>query len=226
MTKSKFMRVAAILMAAVLLTTCAISGTFAKYVTSGNSADSAKVAKWGVTVTGSSDAFATEYSTDDAVYEGSVSVSAEEKVVAPGTAGSLTAFTITGTPEVAVRVSYKVNSIALQGWDIPPPTDIAGEYCPLVVTINGTEYDGSTYSSVAEFREAIVTAIEATTKEYEPNTDLSGVDATDGLAISWAWAFEGATGTDAKDTALGDAAAAGSAARIALNVSCTVTQID
>ena len=45
------MRVASALLVAVLLSTCAISGTFAKYVTEGSGSDTARVAKFGVTVT-------------------------------------------------------------------------------------------------------------------------------------------------------------------------------
>ena len=50
MKKIKTMRIASILLIAVLMTTCAISGTFAKYVTSAEGGDSARVAKWGVQV--------------------------------------------------------------------------------------------------------------------------------------------------------------------------------
>ena len=48
MKTNKIMRVASVLLVAVLLTTCAISGTFAKYVTTGNTGDGARVAKWGI----------------------------------------------------------------------------------------------------------------------------------------------------------------------------------
>ena len=44
MKKNKMMRIASVLLVAVILTTCAISGTFAKYVTSGNGSDNARVA--------------------------------------------------------------------------------------------------------------------------------------------------------------------------------------
>ena len=53
MKKNAMLKIAAILLVAVLLTTCAISTTFAKYVT--NTADyapsEARVAKWGLTFT-------------------------------------------------------------------------------------------------------------------------------------------------------------------------------
>ncbi len=49
--KNKMMRIASILMVAVLLTVCAVSSTFAKYVTSVNVGDAARVAKWGIVIT-------------------------------------------------------------------------------------------------------------------------------------------------------------------------------
>lgn len=44
------MRVAGLLLALVLVTSCFVGGTFAKYVTSGHGNDSARAAKWGVVV--------------------------------------------------------------------------------------------------------------------------------------------------------------------------------
>ena len=49
MRKNKMMRAASALMVAVLLTTCTISGTFAKYVTTAEGKDTARVAKFDVT---------------------------------------------------------------------------------------------------------------------------------------------------------------------------------
>ena len=48
MKKNKLMRAASILLVATLISTCAISGTFAKYVTTGSATNTARVAKWGV----------------------------------------------------------------------------------------------------------------------------------------------------------------------------------
>lgn len=42
----KTMRVAGLLLALVLVTSCFVGGTFAKYVTSGHGNDSARAAKW------------------------------------------------------------------------------------------------------------------------------------------------------------------------------------
>ncbi len=52
MKTNKFMRIASVLLVAVVLTTCAISGTFAKYTSSTTANDSATVAKWSITLGG------------------------------------------------------------------------------------------------------------------------------------------------------------------------------
>ena len=61
MKKNKMMRIASILMVAVLVSTCAVSGTFAKYVTSDSGKDTARVAKWGISILASGDLFAETY---------------------------------------------------------------------------------------------------------------------------------------------------------------------
>ena len=65
MKKNVMMRVASIMLVLVLMTSSVISGTFAKYVTDGQATDKARVAKFGVSVTGKSDMFDTTYNADD-----------------------------------------------------------------------------------------------------------------------------------------------------------------
>ena len=60
MKKNTMMRIASVLMVAVLLSTCAISSTFAKYVSSDSATDTARIAKWGVEVTATGNAFNVE----------------------------------------------------------------------------------------------------------------------------------------------------------------------
>ena len=234
--KNWTLRAAVLMLALVLITSCFVGGTFAKYVTSGSGTDSARVAKFGVTVTANGDLFAKEYATDDQTVVGTIakSVISTDKVVAPGTEsnGDFVAATVTGTPEVAVRVSYKLDTATLQleNWK-----DGDGKfYCPLVFKVKTP--DGNTVISGMEFqtaeamKAALVNAVAAYTKDYAPGTDLSG-KAADTLAISWEWPFE--TGADndkpannVKDTFLGDEAAAGRAATVSLTLATTVTQID
>ena len=234
--KNWTLRAAVLMLALVLITSCFVGGTFAKYVTSGSGTDSARVAKFGVTVTANGTMFAKEYATDDQTVVGTIakSVISTDKVVAPGTEsnGDFVAATVTGTPEVAVRVSYKLDTATLQleNWK-----DGDGQfYCPLVFKVKTP--DGNTVISGMEFqtaeamKAALVNAVAAYTKDYAPGTDLSG-KAAETLAISWEWPFE--TGADndkpannVKDTFLGDEAAAGRAATVSLTLATTVTQID
>lgn len=62
--KNHTLKLAGILLALVLVTSCFVGGTFAKYVTTGTGSDSARVAKFGVTVTANGTMFAKEYDTD------------------------------------------------------------------------------------------------------------------------------------------------------------------
>ena len=100
MKKNKMMRAASALLVAVLLTTSVISGTFAKYTTSDEGSDTARVAKWGVTVLAKDlTMFDTQYAKDDtsATLIGDYSVKSgdTDKVLAPGTTGSLANVTVT-----------------------------------------------------------------------------------------------------------------------------------
>ena len=224
--KNWTLRAAVLMLALVLITSCFVGGTFAKYVTSGSGTDSARVAN----------VFAKEYDTNDQTVVGTIakSVISTDKVVAPGTTsnGDFVAATITGTPEVAVRVSYKLDaaSLQLENWK-----DADGKfYCPLVFKIKTPEGNqaiiGTDYTSADLMKAALVNAVASYTKDYAPGTDLSG-KAADTLAISWEWPFE--TGADpdkpannVRDTFLGDEAAAGRAATVSLTLATTVTQID
>ena len=223
MTKKKnvLMRSAGLLLVLVLVTSCFVGSTFAKYTVGGTGSDTARVAKFGVNVTANGTMFAREYATDDRS-AGTItkSVISTDKVVAPGTKGNMASMTLTGTPEVAVRVSYAVNKFELKGWT----TDGTTEYCPLVFTVGTASYKigDAGITSVSDLQDKVKAAITAYSKDYEANTDLSGVG-TDSLKVSWAWAFEG---DDAKDTALGSRAAEDKAATVELEITTTVTHID
>lgn len=221
MKKNKMMRIAAFLLVAVILTTCAISGTFAKYVTSGNGSDTARVAKWGVNVTGTAETFAQTYEKNDNGFTlATNTVVSTQDVVAPGTSGNMAAFTITGTPEVAVNVKFTGTLELGDKW----VDSTSAYYCPIEITFdNITTLKGTAYASADEFEAAVNAEIANYSNNYVAGTNLNGIGG-DAPAISWAWAFTG--NDDDKDTYLGDQAAAGNAATISLDVTATVTQID
>ena len=58
---SMMVRLVAVLAVTMMFTMCFVGGTFAKYTTSKSGTDTATVAKWGVSVTGTADTFAKEY---------------------------------------------------------------------------------------------------------------------------------------------------------------------
>ncbi|MBE6968387.1 MAG: hypothetical protein E7444_08130 [Ruminococcaceae bacterium] len=237
MKKNVMMRAASVLLIMVLLTSSVISGTFAKYVTSASGTDSARVAEFGVRIDAQGEMFTDTYKGVEAGWTSANTVDGQgEDVVAPGTEGNMVSMKLTGSPEVAVRVNYEATNFSLKNWTLYDGT----EYCPVVFTINtvtyGTEDTDATnkYATVAELETAIKNAIMNYSKEYAPNTNLSGVGA-DSLAISWSWEFSVNSTKDAKDTILGDKAAGiaedGSAmakapATIEIRVKTTVTQID
>ena len=233
--KNHTLKLAGILLALVLVTSCFVGGTFAKYVTKGTGSDSARVAKFGVTVAANGSTFAEEYATDDGTVVGTIAKSVvssqnKVKVVAPGTKGDMASMTLSGSPEVAVKVTYKATVNLGDKWVAN------GEYyCPLVITVNGDDINGLDYKTANDFATAVEAKINGYTKNYVANTNFGGDQAeeykNDSLKVSWKWNFEAtnfAKGnqTDEKDTILGNAAAEGNAATIDLEVVTTVTQID
>lgn len=254
MKKNTMMRVASALLVAVLLTTCAISGTFAKYVTSDSATDSARVAKFGVTVeVDGDDAFATSYKTENSTYKETMtySVVADANVVAPGTAmkDALT-FTIAGTPEVAVEVAFAVTDIkdvklpagTYLDWtkadydadDVNYDADtdaiekfaLANDYHPIVWTLTVSDEGENNVIKTGTLTE-IETAINAYI-EAKPNYE-AGTKLDETYTLSWAWAFD--QGQDAADTYLGNVAAGkitddNCSTTVSFDFSITVTQVD
>ena len=55
MKKNKMMRIASVLLVAVLLSTCTISGTFAKYASTASQTATASVATWDIDFDGDND---------------------------------------------------------------------------------------------------------------------------------------------------------------------------
>ena len=147
MKKNKMMRIASVLLVAVLISTCAISGTFAKYVTKTEGTDKARVAKWGILLTLDADElFAPEYEADDDSYEGTgdwegitVKADNEDNLVAPGTEmkDGIVA-TVKGTPEVATRYALIIDTNKVK--DVILPAGTYTDYTELVKDENSGEY--------------------------------------------------------------------------------------
>lgn len=225
MKKNKAMRAAGVLMIATLLSTNIVSGTYAKYVTSGSASDSARVAKFGVTIAANGTLFSENYlaapantPTEDETGITVKSSDDDKNLVAPGTKNDTgMTFSITGTPEVDVIVDITVSD----------PSDIflnAGTYPDMTTALEGDQFetDKVYYPVKYTLKKGETPVAEGTLKEianelneledlnnkvYSAGTDLANVLGT--YNLTWAWDFDDAgNGTNDKaDTLLGDLAA-------------------
>lgn len=238
------LRAAGLLFALVLITSCFVGGTFAKYVKSVSGTQIARVARFGVELTAADDtAFNTTYATDAAGLSSVIS-SDGHKVVAPGTGEDDTVtLSITGKPEVAVHVELamkeeEIMDVFLKNGTYPDLTtadpddefNLAKPYHPVVFTLkkNGNVERTGTISEISAYL--------ATSKDCAPGTNLSTEFGT--YTLSWEWAFEDTdiVNKDQADTLLGALAAKQSAfpyipgtdyhTGISFTLTATVTQID
>ncbi len=197
MKRNRMMRIASFLLLAVLATTCAISGTFAKYTSGFEASSSARVAKWDVELGGTAgdqtlnkeftfDLFATVYDTVD---DGGDGVADDETdvdgaLIAPGTWGSVS---LTLTNDSEVNATY---TVAFTQTGVAVPVQFS------------TEKDG-TYKDIDAFNASGALA-------------MKGGSAN--ITLFWRWAYEG---DNAADTALGLAPG-----DVTVKLNVTVTQAD
>lgn len=232
--KNKFMRIAAVMLMLCLVTTCAISGTFAKYTTEASGEDTARVAYWGWT--------GTTLTIDELfadTYDNVTTSVTNENLIAPGTTNSET-FTITYT-------DGKANS----GADIEAP-EVAYKF---VVSTTGSVCD-ATIQSNTNIKWSLIcketgVADNAIVNEGTWTQLLSAIDALSQATVNanalpgsfdngqvyevkWVWDFEDADDagtTDKNETAIQDKIDTdmGNAADLAdvkIVISISATQID
>lgn len=161
MRKNRMMRAASALLVAVLLTTSTISGTFAKYVTEASGHDEARVAKWGVEVSGIADGlFAETYAADSSTTIANT-VEANEEVVAPGTKNEDgVTFMLKGTPEVAVKVEIEITDIATTGEpiEVKLPAGTYVDYTKVTATdVNGIATYGDKFTLTNDYYPVVFT---------------------------------------------------------------------
>lgn len=216
MKKNRAMRLAALLLVAVLMSTCGISGTFAKYVTEVSSEDSARVAKWGfepvaMNITGLFDkvydAGAADYTVESAV-----------DVIAPGTQGSAQfAFAYDETNGNAPEVDYIFK------------VDTTGSDCDTTIQNNANIQwkldDGSwgTWTQLIYGIECLSGSGDGECK-YQAGQLPAAFGTTDNThTISWQWIFTTGEESDVKDTTMGNADAL---AQVKLVITISATQVD
>ncbi len=162
MKKNKMMRIASVLLVAVLLSTCAISGTFAKYVSEGSVTTTATIAKWNIELQGdpitNDVAFSlvdTTWANDNATVPNSVA----DKKIAPGTSGS-GEIVLKNDSDVAARISANFTA--------------TGTPTGMTITYTYANSNGSDRGTVGNTPIAI------------------GIGETVTITVAWVWAFDDA----------------------------------
>ena len=211
MKKAKILALVATLVVLVAGIMFAISSTYAKYITSANGTDSARVAHWNINTTNNiKDLFASSYTNV-------VSGSEEQGVIAPGTSGSYS-FTIEGKVETSYTLSIvadgkdEVNG-AVSGYNpikysFTKPNTGADKASNPTVTTNGMTFE--------ELKSAINSIDDGSTPHKAGS--LSG----DTYTIGWTWELEG---NDENDTLLGNLVSQGDKT-ISLSVNIIATQVN
>ena len=189
MTKNKMMRIASVLLVAVLLSTCAIFGTFAKYVTAASSNDSARVAYWGFKET----TFSIENLFDKTYVGEEDKITGAADVIAPGTTNSVT-FSFQPQNATAPEVAYKI-TVSTTG------STIADD---LVANTNiQWKLDENEWGTFADMLNDIN---DLSTGTIAPNTFDSDWGATSTHTVSWQWLINESSDANneqnIKDTAL------------------------
>lgn len=192
-SNGRLLRLLMLTMSLAMLTFCLALGTVARYSTSTGITDSARVAKFGVTITASDNSsFDTQYTAEDGTI--TVKSSTADKVVAPGTADGGIRFTISGTPEVRTRLIIETEVMD----DIFYKYDPEDTYRPVIFKLRSDREGLIDQGSLTE----ICDTLNAHVSEFAPNEAIDDV-----YTLSWEWAYHVTNKTDELDTVLGDIAA-------------------
>ena len=223
MKKNMFMRLAMALVLLVLVTTSAVGGTYAKYVTSAENQDSARVAKWGFESTGSdiviTDLFKSAYGTS--VEAGT----ADTDLIAPGTTNSATFKFVYDESQVAApEVSYSFT------------VSTAGSSCDSTIATNPNilwKLDTGDWGTWADLLNSIkaLSGDAGGSKDYQPGQLPAAFAANNEHTVAWKWILDenaddkeaGTINNDTGDTEMGNA---DELAQVTLKITITATQIN
>ncbi len=193
------------LVAAVVATAYSVSGTYARYTSTFEGSDSARVAKWAFSINDENvtannnftfDLFKTINDTKDGQDEKDVAKGTDENIIAPGTQGE---FTIKLANSSEVNAEYSIN------YTVGNTSSI-----PVEFSLNGTDW-------LTDMTQLNVT---------DQAINMNGGEAT--VKVLWRWSFERGTEEADKetnntfDTTLG----IDGTATITVTATITATQVD
>lgn len=213
MKKNNMMRLASVLLVLVLLTTCAISGTFAKYITANEATDTARVAHWGFTSAG-----VIEFKLFDTSADTGIQTISGTNLIAPGSNDSVQ-FTLvnadaTTNPEVAYKITVDTTGSS---------TSIDAELEEAVTFYLDDDTQELTWVELIAAIKAL-SGHESGSKEYAPGAAVpTALTNATTHEIGWNWEFE--RGDDAGDTGLGNHIVE-ELAKLQLKIKVTAEQLD
>lgn len=241
MKKNRMMRLASTLLVLTLLTTCAISGTFAKYTTQATASDTARVAYWGFEQTAIEN-FELFNANDEGI------LNSGDGLLAPGSKGSATiTFVYTDNSASTIQAPEVDYTFKIE----VATTGAGGTGAADIDALDNNEnflwvLDGIGYQKFADFKSA-VEALDGDATKYEAGTlpeafyTKENNEYVDNKThtIGWEWLFDGnattnlkdasgnaiiaKTDNDAVDTAMGNA---DDLDDLAFSITITATQVD
>lgn len=207
MKKNRAMRLAALLLVAVLMSTCGISGTFAKYVTEVKATDNARVAAWGF-----GESSTIDFDLFDVSYDDTVVSSNSDNLIAPGTTKTETVkLNYAGTAgKAAPEVDYTIDL------DVVLAETSIGDAIKANPNIDWF-FNGVWFDSWDD----MLTAIDGYHESVEANA--LPVISSSGIEIGWNWKFSTDATMDSYDTAMGNA---NPLETVKLTIKLIATQVD
>ena len=214
MKNNIMMKIAMVLLATVMITSCAVSGTFAKYTSTATGSSTARIATWDFKVGGTKvstneltfNLFNTVYDTygSAATNDANVSDGNTPAVIAPGTWGY---FDIVLKNDSEVTAKYAITfshskTNASSGLNIKYLIS-TGNTLP---TSNGWASNIATLNIVAS------------------NSTVMAMGASNTIRVFWKWDFS--NGDNVNETTLGEAAGGSSVPSIRVTATVTATQVD
>lgn len=212
-----------VIVCTLVIMSLTLSGTMAKYVTSaGDFAESARVARWGITIDAGSD-LVDPYTNENGVKVIDSYSSTTDKLIAPGTKGALVYFEMQGKAEVSYAVDVSDVTLTIgDGYEkLLDEQDETLEYFPIIIKVCKVDmknsgatvvnsYGMTNSGATKEFAtvEALVNALNndlATAFDearINPGTDVHKI-----YSVEWEWAYSADANsyqTRAYDTILGE----------------------
>ena len=225
----KSARILTLVLVLCMVSVCFLSGTVAKYTSTGTGTDTASVAKWKFTVesadiattdTWTFDLFNTVNNlkvnpSDDADNDDDVNDAADNdadtpQIIAPGTTGS---FVIDLVNESEVTAKFGIV------FDVDDANNTTGTTIPLLYRVKvGDTWIGGESNWQADLTDF---NIDPASTEYDAVLETNAKTTT--VTVEWKWVFE--AGNDTNDTALG-ADSVDTPVQLEVSATVTATQVD